>query len=281
MKTSVSIVTHRTSAELLGKALESLSHSAVDHVIIVDNSPEHPAAPPRPENATYTLEYIEAENRGYGAAHNIAIRRAHALGATYHLVMNPDVRWSGDAIGPLTQYLDLHPQVALCMPRLVYPDGVLQYSARMVPTPFDLIIKRFLPPRLTQRRMRRYLLADIDHSRPFDCPYILGSFMLFRMAPLIEIDGFDERFFMYPEDIDISRRLHSRWRTLYLPITTVIHDHAAASRTSSRMLRIHITNMIKYFCKWGWFYDPERRRFNRRLLSTAPRIQGTPPPGRG
>ena len=70
---------------------------------------------------------------------------------------------------------------------------------------------------------------------------------------------------MYSEDIDITRRLHEKYRTLFYPGVSIVHAHAAASRTSLRMLRIHISNMIRYFNKWGWLNDPQRRAANRRL----------------
>ena len=77
---------------------------------------------------------------------------------------------------------------------------------------------------------------------------------------------FDERFFMYPEDIDITRRMHSKYRTMYWPNVSVVHAHRAASYKSTRMLKIHIVNMVKYFNKWGWFFDSERRKVNREIL---------------
>ena len=72
---------------------------------------------------------------------------------------------------------------------------------------------------------------------------------------------------MYPEDIDITRRIHRRWRTLYWPGTDIIHQHAAASRRNPRMFAIHLINMARYFNKWGWLRDEERDLFNSRLLN--------------
>ena len=91
--------------------------------------------------------------------------------------------------------------------------------------------------------------------------------MFFRVAALKEIGLFDERFFMYPEDIDITRRMHERFRTVYYPKVCVIHDHAAESYKSARMLKIHMINMVKYFNKWGWFFDAQRKKVNRETLS--------------
>lgn len=227
------------------------------------------------------VSYLHVENRGFGAGHNVAMRRAMENGSDFHLVMNADVMWEGDILTPMLSYMKTHGDVGLAAPKVCYPDGVLQYSCRMLPTPWDVFAKRFLPSTLISRRLDRYLLADADHDREFDCPYLLGSFLLFRTAALRDTGLFDERFFMYPEDIDISRRIHERWRTVFWPGVSIIHAHAAASRKSLRMLRIHIANMIRYFNKWGWWRDHLRHRFNRNLLATMPRNRGQRPSGRG
>jgi len=99
-----------------------------------------------------------------------------------------------------------------------------------------------------------------------DIPYLSGCFMLFRVSALRTVGLFDERFFMYPEDIDITRRMHTEYRTVFYPAATIVHDHARESYKSKRALWIHITNLIKYFNKWGWIRDPERSRINRETL---------------
>ena len=91
--------------------------------------------------------------------------------------------------------------------------------------------------------------------------------MVFRSTVFSDVGLFDERFFMYPEDIDITRRVHRKYATVFYPYEKVIHDHGRASYKSVRMLFIHIRNMVKYFNKWGWFFDNERRRMNKAALS--------------
>lgn len=272
---TASIVVHNGPLPQLAKALTCLLGNGVDRVWVIENGADDSSAQccqsPR-------ITYQRMENRGYGAGHNVGIRAAISAGSEFHLVMNADVCWHGDVIGPLVQYMRSHPDVGQMMPLVRYPDGALQYACRMLPTPFDLFARRLLPERLTRRRMDRYLLADADHSRPFNCPYLLGSFMFFRTAALQEAGLFDERFFLYPEDIDITRRVHRHWATLFYPEVEIIHEHAAASRHSLRMFAIHAANMVKYFNKWGWLCDRERREFNRRLLATMPRLQGKPRP---
>lgn len=276
---AVSIVTHLTRPDELRKALScALASEAVGVATVVDNSPDTSL-----ENVARDCgaRYIHVENRGYGAGHNESIRRSLAEGFRYHLVMNADVWWKGDVPAAMAEYLDSDPRIGMAMPKVFYPDGDLQYACRMLPTPLDLFAKRFLPKKLTQKQMERYLLEDADHDKPFNVPYLLGSFLFFRCEALRKEGLFDERFFMYPEDIDITRRLHRHWLTMFYPGATIIHAHAASSRKSGKMLKIHLANMIKYFNKWGWILDGERRRFNRRLLREMPRLTGERPRGRG
>jgi GT2 family glycosyltransferase len=90
--------------------------------------------------------------------------------------------------------------------------------------------------------------------------------MFLRTEALTKIGLFDERFFMYPEDIDLTRRIHKEYRTVMYPYAEVIHAHAVESYHSKKMLWIHISNMIKYFNKWGWFFDNERKKINQEIL---------------
>lgn len=165
--------------------------------------------------------------------------------------------------------MDSHPDVGQLHPALIYPDGRPQYTARRLPTPFDLFIRRFLPEQLFKKSRDRYLLKDMDLETIINVPYHQGSFMLLRVDALKQVGLFDERFFMYPEDIDLTRRMHERYQTIYNPFLKAVHAHRAESYKSGRMLRIHIVNMIRYFNKWGWFFDAERRKVNKSLTAYA------------
>jgi len=73
-------------------------------------------------------------------------------------------------------------------------------------------------------------------------------------------------YFMYAEDIDLTRRMHERYRTIFYPRVSIVHVHRAESRHSFKMLKVHIVSLVKYFNKWGWLFDRQRRRFNRQVL---------------
>ncbi len=265
---TASIVTHCTAPNVLKNALDCVYSSSISKCWVIDNSPNDYL---KTVAINGGAQYLHVDNNGFGAGHNLAIREILNLDVDYHIVMNADVSWEGDVAEILKNYMDDNPQVGMCMPRVVYPDGVLQYACRMLPTPYDVFGKRFLPKKLMKKRLERYLLANIDHNKPFNVPYLLGSFMFLRCDALKKEGLFDERFFMYPEDIDLTRRIHRNWKTMFIPIVTITHVHEAASRKSYKMLKIHILNMIRYFNKWGWFIDKERRKFNKRLLSDAPK----------
>lgn len=86
--------------------------------------------------------------------------------------------------------------------------------------------------------------------------------MLLRTEAVRKARLFDEQFFMYPEDVDLTRRIHQDYLTVFYPHTTIIHNHEKASYRSIRMLWVHMVNMCKYFNKWGWWKDEERKLVN-------------------
>lgn len=264
MNITASIVTFHTSLVDIKRLLKSILVSPIHRVYIIDNSSNDSLR----ELITISdrITYIHSLNLGYGAGHNIAIRKAIETSMQYHIVINPDVYFEPGVIERLITFMDVHREVGQIMPKVYYPNGDLQYLCKLIPTPFDLIFKRFLPPSMTKRRMLKFQLRFTGYNRIMNVPYLSGCFMFFRISALQDIGLFDERFFMYPEDIDITRRMHERYDTIFYPEVSIIHAHAAASKTSTKMLRIHMFNMIKYFNKWGWFFDISRKRINEKCL---------------
>lgn len=261
---SVSIVTYHTPLSELDTCLRSLDSEHISRIYIIDNS--------RNDDIRLWAKrhngiiYIPSDNNGYGAGHNQAIRRELELSDTaYHLVMNSDLEFSPVDIERIHAFMDTHHDIGTLQPAMTDENGEKQYTCRMLPTPFDVFIRRFMPKCLFVKAKDRYLLKHLDHSIAWDIPYHQGSFMFIRKDALRDTGVFDERFFMYPEDIDLTRRLHRKYRTIYWPDVTIIHRHRAASYHSMRMLYVHISNMIRYFNKWGWVFDSERKKFNSEI----------------
>lgn len=271
MRVSASTVIYRTDPDELLQCLACLVDNGVRDIWIVDNSPQATGIDttilPRIKSRGADIRYRHLpHNPGYGAAHNVAIREACALGFEAHLVVNTDIQFEPGTVGTLMDRLIANGDIGQISPRIVSPDGTDQYAQRLLPTPLDVFGRRFLPSFLMRRRNRRYMLTGRDPHADANIPYHQGSFMLFRMSALEEVDGFDERFFMYPEDIDITRRIRHKHITLYCPQATVVHAHRASSYRNLRMLWVHCRNMITYFNKWGWWIDRDRRALNRQTL---------------
>lgn len=282
---TASIVTYNHHLLDIEPVLRSLFASPVDKVFVIDHSadimPDLESELNEFRNRVFTGEpllkekvakgfqmlYIRHDNNGYGGGHNVALREAIALGAKYHLVVNPDI-WFGPRVIPgLVEYMDRHDDVAQMMPKVLYPNGQIQCLAKMLPTPLDMFGRLCLPRFLINRRNKRFELEDSGYRMVLNVPYLSGCFMFFRVSAMKEIGLFDEHFFMYAEDIDVTRRLHEKHQTIYYPHLPVYHKFSRASHRSPRLFLIHIYNIIMYFRKWGWFSDRQRKEYNDRLAA--------------
>lgn len=270
MLLNASIVLYKTPLdELLTLLAQLLLSDKLQTVYLVDNSPEPISGEPwlSLPNASRVTYIFTGRNLGYGAAHNIAICRTMAeTDLPYHLVLNSDLQVSAESLHAMLAIMQHFPEIALLQPRIIYPNGEEQFSARLLPTPFDVFGRRFLPKRWMQQRMQKYELREADINRSINAPYLSGCFMLLRCSALEDVGLFDERFFMYPEDIDLTRRLNEEHLTIRWPGVTIVHNHRQASYHSLRMLWIHSQNMCRYFNKWGWIFDSKRRIQNRLTL---------------
>lgn len=262
-----SVVLYRTKKEELDTIVGCVLNSCISTLYLIDNSPCRDLENHVAGYDTNRVVYIfSGRNLGYGAGHNIAIREAMKRDARYHVILNPDILFAPDSIDKLHEFMNLNPDVGQVMPKVVYPTGEIQYLCKLIPTPVDLLFKRFLPAKLCRRRLYKFRLEFTGYNRAMNIPYLSGCFMFFRVSALKDVGLFDERFFMYPEDIDMTRRMHEKYKTMFYPDTTIIHAHAAASYVSKKMLCVHILNMIKYFNKWGWIFDQKRVQKNRECL---------------
>ncbi|GHD78398.1 glycosyltransferase [Vogesella fluminis] len=215
------------------------------------------------------VHYIRSDrNGGYGHGHNQAIR-AFAEQADYFLICNPDIQFHSADLDCYLAGLSGH-AASLFMPRIVYPDGTQQELCKLLPSPANLFVRRFLPA-LAETLEQRYMLRHADFDKAFFAPSLSGCFMLFRAAALQQLNGFDDNFFMYMEDVDLSRRCAVQFGNLYLPGMTVTHHFAKASYTDRKLLKAHIRSAVQYFNKWGWLFDQTRRMLNKACLAQLPR----------
>lgn len=267
---NVSIVLYHNSIAQIRDALAGvLGSESVHRIFLVDNSADDRLRDLAQLDPRIEYEYA-GSNLGFGRGHNQAIGRSLAGGETFHLVMNPDISFSPEALDACFAFMKEHLDIGLLMPRVYFPDGTFQYLCKLLPTPMDLMLRRFIPDHfrsLVQRANNRYELRFWDHGCIADIPSLSGCFMLMRLDALRDVGLFDERYFMYMEDVDLCRRIAVRYRCVFFPEAAIVHGYNRESARNARLFFVHVASSLAYFGKWGWFRDPERRRVNARCLS--------------
>lgn len=262
MNIIASIVIYKHTYNDIKETLKSLiSTSSIEKVILVDNdSSEWASAYKHPK-----IIYEKSEgNFGFGYAHNIAINK-YAKESNFFLICNPDIYFEFSEFDNFFNFVKTRNE-GLFLPKIVYANGQEQYGARLLPSPLHLFVRRFSPS-YAFKLDKDYLLKNYLIEKPIFAPYLSGCFMLFNSSKLIALEGFDERFFMYMEDVDLSRRCAEHFGTVYYPLAQVVHIHEKASYKSKKLLKAHLKSAIQYFNKWGWFYDVGRKKLNIKCLN--------------
>lgn len=261
MQLTASLVLYKNSNSLFDKAIASfIDGSDAGVLYVVDNSP-----------TALTSEWFSHErvhvihagcNLGFGAGHNLALRQIQGDG--YHLLLNPDIEFGPELLPSLCAAMEASQSIAAVMPRIVYPDGSLQHLCKLLPSPLDLFVRRFMPSKAMKARLNAiYELHGLPQDRTSEVPSLSGCLLMSRTRDLRLLGGFDERYFMYMEDVDLVRRLGDLGSTCYVPSITATHAYAKGSYRNRQLMRYHLKSAIKYFNKWGWVFDATRRHRNR------------------
>jgi GT2 family glycosyltransferase len=264
---TASIVLFHNDKAILQEAVDSfLSTNLSVKLFLIDNSKTDLLKSLKSDSR---IEYLHnPSNPGFGASHNIALNKASLLGAKYHLVLNPDVKFEKGTIDRITQYMNENPEIGNLMPKVYYLNGEIQYLCKLLPTPYDWIGRRFNPFRkMVNKRNNNFELRFSGYDKIMEVPYLSGCFMFLSMEAVSEIGVFDEKIFMYGEDTDLCRRLINRgYKNIFYPEANIQHVFEKGSHKSIRLTWVGIKSAIYYFNKWGWFFDSERNRINRNCL---------------
>ena len=250
---SACIVLYHCGEEVV-EALRCLENSNVEvAVYLCDNSPEEPTA----DQLAWTFPGVrvlpQEGNVGFGKANN-AVLKQDMLQSRYHLIMNPDVTFEPTLLARMLQYMDAHPNIAILTPRVLNEDGTEQFL------PKKRISVHYLLGGLLEEHGRlfrhwreEFTLADMEIRSPIPVEFATGCFLLIRTEVFRALGGFDERFFLYQEDSDLSRRvLEQRMGSIvYHPGMCITHKWARENTRTmkGRMRQIH--SACKYFIKWG------------------------------
>ena len=247
---SIIVVTHESRGDIVD-CLETVlqSQDAVSReVIVVDNASVDGTADL--VAARFPQVRLIRKRRRDGFATNVNIGAVAARGR-HLLLLNPDTRTFEGSLDRLVDHLDRHPEVGVVGPRLVYPDGSHQASARRFPTPVNTIVRRTPLRRLVgvTGGTSRHLMSDVVLSDVTEVDWLLGAVMAVRAEAYQELGGLDDGFRLYCEDLDLCWRMHeSGWRVEYLPSATV--EHALGELTAKRFFTIrtvwHFRSMARF-----------------------------------
>ena len=194
-------------------------------------------------------------NVGYGRGHNLVVQNHDHH---YHLILNPDVELASDSLVVGLLYLEQHPEVALVSPSAVTADGDKQHLCKRDPSVVTLFIRGFCPPwikKLFRERLAHYEMHDLPEDRPstdIPIPHVSGCCMLCRADALRGIKGFDEGYFLYFEDFDLSRRLSRKGWVVHLPGMKIRHLGGNAARKGLPHIAMYTRSAWRFFNTWGW-----------------------------
>jgi N-acetylglucosaminyl-diphospho-decaprenol L-rhamnosyltransferase len=251
------VVVNYNARDHLLRCVGSLFEAGVDNVVVADNASSdgselallerYPAARWAPTGA----------NLGYGSAANIG---AKLVDAKFILVCNPDVVVGPGAVSALCEVLEGRPQVAVVGPRILTVNGDLYPSARRFPDILEAFGHGFVGQFWAGNPFsRRYRMTEWDHAGSRDVDWVSGSCFLARREAWDQVGGFDERYFMYLEDVDLCWRLgRAGWAISYEPAAEVVHvQGVSADRHPYRMLLAHHVSMWRFAGKT----TPRQRRW--------------------
>ena len=200
------------------------------------------------------IEYIAVpSNIGFGAGHNKALKYLKDK-SDYHLILNPDVSFKPKIITTLISQLELDNSTAMIAPKVLFPDGRHQYSCRRYPTVSELLARRFTFLKfILKKQILKGTYRDLDLNQAFFAEYITGCFHLYKTKDFVNLKGFDERYFLYMEDVDICKKIDLMGKKkLYYPQEEIIHVLKQGSSKSFKLFLRHTFSAIKYFLKWGF-----------------------------
>ena len=255
MKISASVVTYNNEKEIRG-VLNSLVNSDCVNlmdIFVVDNC-----------STDKTVEIIEEEypqirlirspkNGGYGYGHNQALCLSNA---DYHFVINPDIIFEPTLISAAIKFMDDNPDTVIAIPNIYDEDNQLKMPPKRDPKVRYLIARFFPTIGVFQKWRDSYVAKDLvlmsDGKTPYEIEICSGSFMILRRKVAEEVGFFDERYFMYFEDFDLSRSVRANGRIVCLPQLKVIHEGKRAAHSSKTARNMMLDSMWKYFRKWGF-----------------------------
>ena len=268
---SISVVCFNSSKQELKTLIESTLDAIQllkDHtnlasipIYLVDNSEEDnlsleqfTSLQTQAEDLNVELHLLHGHgNVGYGAAHNLVIKK---LGSDYHLLLNPDLELDQNCLVAGITYLTGNENVVMASPYAQYKNGEKQYLCKRYPSVFTFIVRGFFPNILkvfSARRLASFEMHELSESAPtISIPIISGCYMLCRTEALQQLGGFDEKFFLYFEDFDLSLRMAALGKIAYVPAMRITHAGGNAAHKGWSHIKMFAQSGARFFSTHGW-----------------------------
>ncbi|MGQ9427453.1 glycosyltransferase family 2 protein [Gilvimarinus sp. F26214L] len=268
----MSIVTYKSDAEQFEQTLSSLCRAIIHArtempelvctLFIVDNerrahlnvSQAEDFLLSQPDTFDEVQLRVSTSNVGYGTGHNLVIFERPA---DFYLVLNPDVVLAQSALLVALEEMHRDGEAVVASPCGFSPAGEPLYLCKRFPLVFDLFLRGFAPIWLRRRfvvRIANYEMHDLLNSRRpvAGIPIVSGCCMLVRGRALRRLGGFDERYFLYFEDFDLSLRLGGQGKNVYLPAMQIVHFGGRASRKGLRHIYHFLRSAFRFYQSYGW-----------------------------
>ncbi len=192
-------------------------------IIVVDNASSDGSVQMLEKEFPEIKLIVSEQNLGFSRGHNLAARAARGK---YQFILNPDTEVMPNALDLLVEFAEKHPEVAIIGPKILNPDGSLQYSCRRFPNPTAALFRNTPLGKLfpNNRYTREYLMTDWDHSSIREVDWVSGAALFIQREVFERLGGFDEQFFMYCEDMDLCYRAwQAGYKVVYYPEPVIIH----------------------------------------------------------
>ena len=261
---SASIVMYRYRGEELDEIISIIEKTNLKILLVlVDNSPTSTDKYKKYDNVKYIFSN---KNHGYGKGQNIALKFVNGK-SKIHIFLSSDLKLPKNFFIESYNFLSKYKKVDVFVPKILNYDGSLQYSIKFLPNPLNLILR--IVPLNISKFFKSYKNYEIQKNFSEDeymiIPYGSGSVVIFRNDKGFLQYLFDERFFLYMEDLDWFRKMGKSMILVYNPKIVVKHFHNAESKKFLRLFLIHVFSAIKYFNKNGWLNDKQRVKINKKF----------------
>lgn len=252
---TASIVAYGGAEEIIAAVDSILAWAPKDfRLYLIDNhSPDDTAARLAAQSWDDRVELICLEqNLGFGGGHNAVLPR---LDSRYHFVLNPDILVDSPVLTQLTEWMEAHPQAVMATPQLYFPDGRVQNLPRRKPNFMGLLARQLSHPGPLAAFDRRYTMQDRDLTRPQEIQFCTGSFFCIRTSIYKKMKGFDQGYFMYVEDADITQKALQYGKVYLVPGFRAVHAwHRNPMRDASHF-KMQLKSMFRFWKKWGFSFS--------------------------